>query len=90
MHEDNGVGQEKRIKAESRSALDDILREGARRMLQAAVEAEAGDYVAQHSGLCGPQTGHRLVVRNGRQPVLAYPFHPKPEDAQATAPALRR
>ena len=68
MHEDNGVGQEKRIAQESRSAVADILREGARQMLQAAIEAEVGDYVAQHAGLRDPETGRRLVVRNGRQP----------------------
>ena len=72
MHEDNGVGQEKRIAQESRSALDDILREGARRMLQAAVEAEVTDYVEQHDALTDPVTGRRLVVRNGHQPERTF------------------
>ena len=58
----------KRVENESRSALDDILREGARRMLQHAIEAEVADYVDQHSHLLDPDTGRRLVVRNGRQP----------------------
>ena len=37
-------------------------------MLQAAVEAEVGDYVAQHGDLRDPETGRRVVVRNGHQP----------------------
>ena len=65
MDKDNGVGCRKRIEEESRSALDEILRQGARQMLQAAVEAEVGDYVAQHGDLRDPETGRRVVVRNG-------------------------
>ena len=53
---------------ESRSALDGILREGARRMLQAAIEAEVSSYVSAHEGLVDEVTGHRRVVRNGYQP----------------------
>jgi putative transposase len=68
MHRDTVVGQGKQVAEESRSALDEILREGARRMLQAAVEAEVADYVGQHAGLSDPGTGRRLVVRNGNQP----------------------
>ena len=45
--------------------LDEICREGARRMLAAALELEAGDYVAAVEGLLD-ELGHRLVVRNGR------------------------
>ena len=46
------------------SLLDEIVRDGARRMLAAALEAEAAAYVA---GLTDQvdQAGHRLVVRNG-------------------------
>ncbi len=68
MHKDNGVGEEKRITEESRSALDEILREGARRMLQQAIEAEVADYVERHRHLLDEQTGRLLVVRNGHQP----------------------
>jgi len=67
MDKDSGVGQEKRVEDECRSALDVILAEGARRMLQAAIEAEVDDYVERHAGLCDPETGRRQVVRNGRQ-----------------------
>ena len=53
---------------ESRSMLDGILREGARRMLQAAIEAEVSSYVSTCSRMTDDATGHRLVVRNGYQP----------------------
>ena len=48
-------------------ALDDILREGARRALQAAIEREVQEYIDAHSGQVDGQ-GHRLVVRNGHHP----------------------
>lgn len=44
--------------------LDEIAREGARRMLAAALEAEVGAYIDAHAGQVDDQ-GHRLVVRNG-------------------------
>jgi putative transposase len=45
--------------------LDTLAREGARRMLAAALEAEVAQYVAQHQGE-RDEEGRRLVVRNGR------------------------
>jgi hypothetical protein len=45
--------------------IDEILREGARRALQAAIEREVDEYVERHRGYLDPQ-GHRLVVRNGQ------------------------
>ncbi len=50
--------------ANSSSLIDEIVREGARRMLAAALEAEVNAYIAElidHRG----ETGRRLVVRNG-------------------------
>jgi transposase-like protein len=46
------------------SLLDEIVREGARRMLAAALEAEVNAYIAElaHER---DSNGHRLVVRNG-------------------------
>jgi transposase-like protein len=46
------------------SVLDEIVREGARRLLQHAVEMEVAEYVAEHRDILGPD-GHRQVVRNG-------------------------
>jgi transposase-like protein len=46
------------------SLIDEIVREGARRMLAAALEAEVAVYIAAHVGEVD-QRGRRLVVRNG-------------------------
>ena len=56
-----------RANFESRSPLDELIREGARRMLQAAIDAEVDDFLAEHSGRRDEQ-GRRLVVRNGSLP----------------------
>src|SRR3954471_19431548 len=45
--------------------LDELAREGARRMIAAALRAEADDYVERFADERG-QDGKRLVVRNGR------------------------
>src|SRR3954464_7897080 len=45
--------------------LDELAREGARRMIAAALRAEADDYVERFAGERGVD-GKRLVVRNGR------------------------
>ncbi|ANE82567.1 IS256 family transposase [Mycobacteroides abscessus] len=47
-----------------RSLLDEIVRDGARQMLAAALQAEVADYIARHAGEVD-DNGHRLVVRNG-------------------------
>src|SRR5215207_3599784 len=49
---------------ELRLDLDELVREGARRMLAAALEAEVDDYLAAHAGE-RDEGGRRLVVRNG-------------------------
>ena len=48
----------------SRSLLDEIVRDGARQMLAAALQAEVAAYVAQFADQLD-DNGHRLVVRNG-------------------------
>lgn len=45
-------------------SLDELAREGARRMLVAALEAEVADYLAQ-VGAARDERGHAAVVRNG-------------------------
>jgi putative transposase len=59
---------ESRIEDESRNALEEILRTGAREMLQATIEAEVADYIERHKQLVDERTGRRLVVRNGKMP----------------------
>ena len=39
-----------RAQFESRSTLDQIVQDGAQRMLQAAIEAEVDDFLAEHTG----------------------------------------
>ena len=50
---------------EGRVALDELAREGARRMIAAALKAEADEYVESFVDEVGAD-GNRLVVRNGR------------------------
>ncbi len=47
------------------STLDELAREGARRMLMEALDAEVADYVERHRAERGAD-GRALVVRNGR------------------------
>jgi putative transposase len=54
--------------AELRLELEELFREGARRMLAVALEAEVEAYIAAHAELVD-ERGHRLVVRNGHAPA---------------------
>jgi putative transposase len=51
-------------RTELRADLDGLAREGARRMLAAALEAEVDDYLVAHAAE-RDEGGRRLVVRNG-------------------------
>lgn len=46
------------------AVIDELVREGARRMLAEALQAEVDDYIARHAGE-RDEHGRRLVVRNG-------------------------
>jgi putative transposase len=50
---------------EAAVSLDELAREGARRMIAAALRVEADEYVERHEGE-RDEDGRRLVVRNGR------------------------
>jgi len=50
------------------SVIDDILRDGARRALQSAIEREVEEYIQRNRHHVDDQ-GHRLVVRNGHHPA---------------------
>jgi transposase-like protein len=52
------------IAGDSSSLIDQIVREGARRMLAEALQAEVDAYIAAYAGE-RDEHGHRLVVRNG-------------------------
>lgn len=60
--------------------LTEILREGARRLLAQAVEAEVQEYIFANAHQRDPATGHRLVVRNGHMPPrsIQTPLGPIP------------
>jgi putative transposase len=49
---------------ETGSLMDDIVREGARRMLAAALESEVNQYLTELAGK-RDEAGRRLTVRNG-------------------------
>ena len=49
------------------SPLDELVRQGAQQMLQAAIEAEVSDFMLSHSDRVDDQ-GRRQVVRNGYLP----------------------
>ena len=55
-------------RAELTTDLDGLFREGARRMLAVALEAEVEAYIAAHAELLD-EHGHRLVARNGHAPA---------------------
>jgi transposase-like protein len=59
---ENVAGKEE---AEGRTTLDELAREGARRILQEALEAEVVRYLERHADERDEQ-GHALVVRNGK------------------------
>ena len=52
---------------EGRRGLEEILREGARRLLQQAIETEVATYIEERTGYRDDR-GHREVVRNGTLP----------------------
>ena len=56
-----------RAQFDDTSPLDEIVRAGARQMLQSAIEAEVDQFILEHSSKVDEQ-GRRLVVRNGSLP----------------------
>ena len=56
-----------RARFDQKSPLDELVREGARRMLQSAIDAEVDAFIAQHADR-RDQQGRRQVVKNGSLP----------------------
>ncbi len=54
--------------AASNDVLTEVLRDGAQRLLEQAVEAEVASWIDNHSQLVD-EDAHRLVVRNGHMPT---------------------
>lgn len=67
MKNDGRILLEKQVKEESKSALEEIIREGAHQLLQAAIENEVSEYIEWFKNERGSE-GRRLVVRNGFLP----------------------
>jgi hypothetical protein len=65
--ENKVVSLEERAKDEQKPFLEQLLREGARKLLQAAIENEVIDYIQFHKDRLD-ENGQRLVVRNGHLP----------------------
>jgi putative transposase len=59
---------DEQARAELATDLDELFREGARRLLAVALEAEVEAYIAAHAELTD-EHGHRLVRRNGHAPA---------------------
>ena len=58
---------DKPMQLEVSDVLNEILRDGARRMLATAIDNEVGEYIAAHCDQ-RDEKGRRLVVRNGHLP----------------------
>ena len=56
-----------RAQFDEKSPSDELVREGARKMLQAAIDAEVEGFLAQHADR-RDERGRRLVVKNGSLP----------------------
>ena len=67
MPESKVISLEERAKDEQKPFLEQLLREGARKLLQAAIENEVLDYIQLHKDRLD-ENRQRLVVRNGHLP----------------------
>jgi len=68
MREDTEGIVENREKNEARLTIEEVLRNGAQRMLQRAIQVEVGAYLEAHREVVDPVTGRQMVVRNGHLP----------------------
>ena len=61
------VSLEERAKLEAKTCLEQLLSEGARKLLQAAIENEVQEYLEARRGQ-RTESGERAVVRSGHLP----------------------
>jgi putative transposase len=61
------IDEKKQVEGTPESVLEQIIREGARRLLQAAIENEVAEHVERLKEL-KDEKGHRMVVKNGSSP----------------------
>jgi len=67
MLESKTISFSARVKDEDKPFLDRLLQEGARKLLQAAIENEVIEYLESHKNQLD-ENGRRLVVGNGHLP----------------------
>jgi putative transposase len=67
MKNDEPIDEKKQVEESPKSVLEQIIQEGARRLLQAAIENEVAEYVERFREL-KDEKGHRIVVKNGSLP----------------------
>ena len=67
MKNDEPISEKKQVEETPESVLEQIIREGARRLLQAAIENEVAEHVERLKEL-KDEKGHRMVVKNGSSP----------------------
>jgi len=67
MKNDEPISNKNQVKEDGNSVLEDIIREGARRLLQAAVEHEVSAYIDMFKEI-KDENGRRMVVRHGFLP----------------------
>ena len=67
MPESKVISLGKRAEDEEKPFFEQLLQEGARKLLQAAIENEVMDYIQYHKDR-RDENGRRLVVRNGHLP----------------------
>ena len=86
MPENKVISLEERAKDEQKPFLEQLLREGARKLLQAAIENEVIEYVQFHKDRLN-ENGQRLVVRNGHLPEREVVSGAGPTSSSAAGPA---
>jgi len=96
--ENKVISLEERAKDEEKPFLEQLLQEGARKLLQAAIENEVIDYIQFHKDR-RHEDGQRLVVRNGHLPEreivtgigpIEVHYHPTGNKNSSRALGLKR
>ena len=62
------IVEEEVLRSEAPVALDDLVRQGAQKMIQKALELEVSEFIRRHSDVVDAE-GNRQVVRNGFLPA---------------------
>ena len=69
MKNDAPIDEKEQEQETPKSLLEELIREGARRLLQAAIGQEVTEYLERFREEKDDK-GHRMVVKNGRLPLV--------------------